>query len=233
MASSWSLEKELCGLAKAGTAQGALSRLGVISRAFPDVLIKEVEDWTRAGSETFEYRFRVVSQEGVRDVVLKAIVAFSTTRSLSEIADEWVMRRHLLESEGISTPVLYCAERALLMEEFVPHKLSAFLRATPSLQNRLTDQVIQIAAILDKLRFCPISPFGSLRTDGFSVFMVDFGQALGPPAEPVRRSGRLLREAIDWLNSCRVKGQSVDENHAKALYRRYAGDSKHEAGRWT
>jgi hypothetical protein len=232
MANSWSLKKELCGLAHAGTAKGALCRLGVISEAFPNVLIKEVENWTRTGSETFEYRFRVVSREGVRNVVLKAIVAFSTTQSLSEITHEWVVRRRLLESEGLNTPALYCAQRALLMEEFVPHKLSTFLRAAATPQNGLADQVTQIAAILDRLGFCPISPFDSLRTDGADVFMVDFGQALGPPAKSAHCSDRLLSEAIAWLNSCQAKGQSVDEDQATALYRRYA-DPKHEAGRWT
>ncbi len=233
MGSSWSLEKELCGLAKARTAQEALWRLGVVSEACPDVDIKEVRDWARTGSETFEYHFRVVSREATRDVVLKAIVAFSTTHSLCEVADEWVTRRGLLEGEGICTPTLYCAERAIFMEEFVPHKLSTFLQTNTPPQHRLTDQVIQIAAILDKLGFYPISPFANLRTDGVDVFMVDFGQTLGPTAVTAHRSNRLLREAIGWLNSCRANSQVVDENEATALYRRYADDTNHEAGRWT
>ncbi len=229
MARPWSLEKELCGLAKVRSAPKALWRLGVIGEPSPDVIIEEVQDWTRGGAETYIYRFRVVQRATVHDVLLKAIVGFSMARSLTEIADDWVVRRQLLNRQGIRTPTLYCAGRALLMEQFVPYNLADFLRETSVTTSHLNNQVIHLAAVLDKLGFCPISLFHSLRTDGADVFAVDFGQDLGPPAPGSRRDGRMLRETMQWLDGC---GQPIDEARAAALYAHYAASGKSEATRW-
>jgi hypothetical protein len=229
MASPWSLEKELCGLAKVRSLPKALWRLGVIGEPSPDVILEEVQDWTRGGAETYIYRFRVVLGGTVHDVLLKAIVGFSLTQSLTGIAQDWVERRRLLDREGIRTPKLYCAGRALLMEQYVPYNLADFLRETPAAASRLDHQVIRLAAVLDRLGFCPISLFHSLRTDGADVFAVDFGQDLGPPAPGPRRDGRMLREALSWLDGC---GQPVSEGRAVALYAHYAASGKSEATGW-
>ena len=194
MASPWSLEKELCGLAKTRSVHEALWRLGIISDPVSEAVIEEVQGWTRDGAETFTYRFRVLSPAPVKDVLLKAIVAFSTARSLTEISQEWVARRQLLELGGIRTPTLYRAQGALLVEQFIPHKLSEFLRRGPLATKGLIDQVIQFAATLERCGFCPVAAFHGLRTDGENVFAVDFGQDVGPPALTARHDGRLLRE---------------------------------------
>lgn len=229
MASPWSLEKELCGLAKVRSAPKALWRLGVISEPSPDVILQEVQDWTRGGAETYIYRFRVLFRGTVQDVLLKAVVAFSTARSLTEIADEWVARRRLLESEGVATPTLYCAKRALLMERFVPYNLADFLATASASSNDLIDQVIRFAATLDKAGFFPVAPFHGLRTDGASVFAVDVGQDLGPPTFVPRYDGRMLTEAIRWLDSC---GQEVDKDRAISLYARHVAGTKNGEGKW-
>lgn len=217
MAIPWSLEKELCGLVKATSVREALWRLGVISEPSSEAVIQEVHGWTRGGAETFIYRFRVLLPGTVNDVLLKAIVAFSTAKPLSEIGDEWVTRRRLLEHEGIRTPTLYYAGRALLVEQFIPEKLSDFLRRGRTETTRLFDQVIQYAATLEKLGFCPASLCHDLRTDGVDVFVVDFGQDLGPPALTSRRDGRLLREAIRWLKNNSASSQAIDEGRATAF----------------
>jgi hypothetical protein len=164
------------------------------------------------------------------DLLLKAVVGFSPTHSLIEVADQWVARRRLLDYEGISTPTLYCAKRALLMEQFVPHNLCDHLRRSPAAPTRLVNQVIQLTAVLDKLGFCPVSPFHSLRTDGLDVFVVDFGQDLGPPSLASRSDGRMLSEAIAWLGTC---NQPVDEGRALVIYERYVTGQKGEARGWT
>jgi hypothetical protein len=203
--------------------------LGVISEPAPDVVIEQVQDWTRGGDETYIYRFRVVLPGRVEDLLLKAIVAFSLTKPLTEIADEWVARRRLLATEGIATPTLYCAKRALLMERFIPYNLSDFLRGTPVPPSRLVGQVIRYAAVLDKLGFCALAPFHGLRTDGTDMFAIDFGQDLGPPALGPRRDGRMLAEAMRWLESC---GQSIDKDRAIGLYARRLSETKSEADGW-
>jgi len=224
MATPWTLEKELCGLTGASSVAGALGSLGILEAASPAPAIEEVHGWMRGGAETYIYRFRVVQEEIVQDVILKAIVAFSTTRSLTELGEEWVARRRLLEDEGIATPCLYRAQRALVVEQFIPEGLSGFLRRQAAEATHLFDQVFCYAATLEKHGFCPVSPFHGLRTDGRKVFAVDFGQDLGPPGLSSKRTGRLLREAIKWLAA--ASSQSIDRSRAKAIFAFHAADAK-------
>lgn len=230
MATPWTLEKELCGLVRAGGVAEALARLGIISEAGPEPRLEEVHGWMRGGGETYIYRFRVVTRDGTHDLLLKAIVAFSLTRSLTELGNEWMRRRRLLEQDGIRPPVLYHAGRALLVETYIPEKLSSFLNRGCANATLLSDEVIRYAAVLEKRGFRPVSPFHSLRTDGVNVFAVDFGQDLGPPGLASGCERRLLREAIRWLKT--VGNQSIDERHAAALYKFYA-EGKEEGLRWT
>jgi hypothetical protein len=226
MASPWTLEKELCGLVDAASMPEALCRLGIVEESSPRPAIEEVHGWKRGGAETFIYRFRVERRGTVQDVLLKAIVAFSMARSLSELGGEWVERRRLLEQAGIRTPHLYYAGRALVVEQFIPEGLSGFLRREPADTTHLLDQVIRYAATLEKHGFCPLAPFHGLRTNGTDVFAVDFGQDLGPPGCTSRRGRRLLREAIKWLNS--ASSHSIDEGRATAVYAFHAADGKSE-----
>jgi hypothetical protein len=226
MATPWTLEKELCGLVDAASVGEALCRLGIVEEPSPKARIEEVHGWKRGGAETFIYRFRVMRRGTVDDVLLKAIVAFSTARSLSELGGEWVERRRLLEEAGIRTPHLYFAGRALVVEQFIPEGLSGFLRREPANTTHLSDQVIRYAATLEKHGFCPLAPFHGLRTNGTDVFAVDFGQDLGPPGITARRGRRLLRDAIKWLKS--AGSRSVDEGRATAVYAFHATDGKNE-----
>ncbi len=224
MATPWTLEKELCGLVDTTSVGQALCRLGIVEEPLPRPKLEEVHGWRRGGAETFIYRFRVSQQSAVHDVLLKAVVAFSTVKSLNELAEEWAERRRLLEHEGIRTPRLYHAGRALVVEEFVPEGLSSFLRRRPAEATHLFDQVIRYAATLEKHGFCPLSPFHGLRTNGTDVFAVDFGQDLGPPGLSSRRGRRLLREAIKWLS--RASSQAIDESRATAVFAFHAADAK-------
>lgn len=224
MATPWTLEKELCGLTGAPSLHEALCSLGIVETPVPEPVIEEVHDWKRGGGETYIYRFRVIQDDAEQDVLLKAIVAFSISSSLTQLADERVERRRLLQDEGIATPHLYGAERALVVEQFIPQRLSGFLRRGPAQTTHLFDQVFRYAATLEKHGFCPVSPFHGLRTDGTNVFAVDFGQDLGPPGLTSRRGGRLLREAISWLAA--ASKQSIDKRRAKAVFAFHADDSK-------
>lgn len=230
MATPWTLEKELCGLAGAATAAEALVALGIVEDHLPEPRLEEVHGWMRGGAETFIYRFRATQSDSVHDVLLKAVVGFSTAKSLTEQGDEWVQRRKLLEQDGICTPRLYHAGRAIVVEQFIPEGLSGFLRRKPPETVHLFDQVFRYAATLEKHGFCPISPFHGLRTNGVDVFAVDFGQDLGPPGLVAKRGGRrLLREAIKWLT--RASSQSIDEGRAKAVYAFHAADARSEGSR--
>lgn len=226
MATPWTLEKELCGLAETASLGEALLRLGLVEEGTPEPQIEEVHGWRRGGAETFIYRF-CVAQAGVRqDVMLKAVVAFSTARTLSELGGEWLARRRLLEKEGVRTPRLFYAGRALVLEAFIPEALSSYLRRRPAESMHLFDQVIRYAATLERHGFSPLAPFHSLRTDGNDIFVVDFGQDLGPPRLTARRDKRLLREAIKWLGGAGCR--PIDERRATAVFAFHAADEKNE-----
>jgi hypothetical protein len=230
MATQWSLEKELCSLARTRSAGEALRRLGIVDDSCCDAQLEEVEGWTCVG-ESYTYRFRVLLPQTTHDLLLKAIIAFSTSRSLTELANEWLRRRQLLEGDGILTSQLYYAGRALFVEKFLPFRLSDHLKCHSEVPASLFDQVIGFAAILERHGFCPISPFHGLRTDGRDVFVTDFGQDLGPPGVTSKRNGRLLREAVQWLE--RESRRRIDRSRAKALYAFNASDKYGEDTRWT
>ena len=229
MATPWTLEKELCGLAGASCVRDALLGLGIIGEQLPEPALEEVHGWRRGGAETFIYRFRVVQDDDAHDVVLKAIVAFSTAKSLTALGEDWVARRRLLQHEGIATPQLYYSGRALVVEEFIPEGLSGFLKRRPFHSVHLFDQVIRYAATLEKHGFCPMAPFHGLRTNGTDVYAVDFGQDLGPPGLSARRGRRLLREAINWLS--KASSQAIDESRATAVFAFHVADAKNEGTR--
>jgi hypothetical protein len=216
MAVSWTLEKELCGLVKAPTVGEALRRLGLADSPAVVPRLEEVHGWRRGDAETYLYRFRVIAAPRVRDVLLKAVTAFSPSRSLTDIAEEWVHRRQLLAAGGVSTPALYFAGRALVVEDYVGEKLAVWLRRNPGDNIQLTDQVFRLAAVMERHRFVPLCAFDGLRTDGQNVYVVDFGENLGPPGARRQRSTRLLREAKRWLADACVAG--LDLRRADAVY---------------
>ena len=169
-----------------------------------------------AGRKPTSIDFKVIGAAQEHDVLLKAVTAFSTTRTLRELVDEWVCRRHLLASGGVRTPKFYFSGRGLLVEQYVEEKLAHRLRCRPANSVELTDQVFALAGTMDRLGFSPISAFNRLRTDGESVYIVDFGQDLGPPGVRRRRQKGLLSEAKHWLTS--VGNQVVDPTRARAVY---------------
>jgi hypothetical protein len=226
MAILWTLEKELRGLVKAQSINEALWKLGLTEDPNDPVTLEEVHGWRRGGAETYIYRFKVSDTRTEHDVLLKAVTAFSTTQSLSQIAQEWRHRRQLLATAGIRTPTLYFSGRALLVEQYVGEKLSHWLQHHTITDARLTDQVFRVAAVLDRHGFSPVGAFNGLRTDGECVYMVNFGGSLGPPK--VRQCEKhLLREAKQWLLN--VGRQRIDSERAEAVYKFYSdGEEQHE-----
>ena len=115
--------------------------------------LEEIHPWRRGGGETYLYRFKVIGAAQEHDVLLKAVTAFSTTRTLRELVDEWVCRRHLLASGGVRTPKFYFSGRGLLVEQYVEEKLAHRLRCRPANSVELTDQVFALAADYGPARF--------------------------------------------------------------------------------
>lgn len=227
MAVSWTLEKELRGLVHAGSTGEALYRLGLASDPAAPPRLKETHGWRRGGAETYLYRFKVIGAGQEHDVLLKAVTAFSTSRTLSELAEEWACRRRLLAAGGVCTPRCYFSGQALLVEQYIEEKLAHRLRRRPANSVELTDQVFALAGVMDRLGFSPVSTFDRLRTDGERVYIVDFGQDLGPPGIKRRRGKGLLSAAKHWLTS--VGSQGLDPTRAEAVYAFHLdGEAKNE-----
>jgi hypothetical protein len=227
MAVSWTLEKELRGLVDASTTGEALYRLGLASDPDDPPRLEETHAWRRGGAETYLYRFKVIGAAQEHHVLLKAVTAFSTTRTLSELAEEWTCRRRLLAAGGVCTPKCYFSGRALLVEQYVEEKLAHWLRRQPANSRDLTNQVFALAGVMDRHGFAPVSAFNSLRTDGESVYIVDFGQDLGPPGVKRRRGKGLLSAAKHWLTN--VGKQVVDPTRAEAVYAFHSdGEARNE-----
>ncbi len=104
----------------------------------------------------------------------------------------------------------------MVVEQYIEEKLAQRLRLRPANSVELTDQVFALAGVMDRLGFSPVSAFDRLRTDGESVYIVDFGQDLGPPGIKRRRAKGLLSEAKHWLIS--VGEQGLDPTRAEAVY---------------
>ena len=213
-----SFEKNLCDLAGAKTVRHALSRMGLISRPLAEVVLEEVQGWRPGGAETYIYRFRIVTAKQNKDLIVKAVVAFSPATSLSELTSEWIRRRRHLERGGVRTPELYFSTGAYLIEDFIPYKLSDLLRSTLKNRTSICRQVLEFAGVLEKEGFRPIGAFDDLRTDGVNVFAVDFGEDIGPPGVASRHDGQLLDDAIDWLNDNRGPGDPIEITRARTIF---------------
>ena len=91
MATPWTLEKELCGLADMVTAAKALVRLGLVDAASPSRGSRRCTAGCAAGPRRTSTGFgSCITRDAVHDLVLKAIVAFSyCRRSPSLAASGW------------------------------------------------------------------------------------------------------------------------------------------------
>jgi len=212
------IEKELLTLSGGHTIGEAALILGLLSKGQKFKAIEAPASWVRGGSETYIYPFSVVSIDGSSSpFILKAVTVFSIARSIDDILNEWVSRRKLLESTGIHVPRLLLAREGIILEEFIPYALKAFLKEQGEIDD-LVAQVFRYAGILARLGFQPIGAFHDLHTDGKNVIPVDFGEDLGPAGVSNRKTMKLYADAIDWLRKCNLH---IKEQKAKELQDTY------------
>ena len=177
----WSLEKELCRITPASSLRGALCDLGLTQH--DDMFtIRTDNDWVRGGDETYIYRFWISHEDGrISGYVIKACVAFVPGVSLDSVLREWISRRKLLAKNGVPTPKLVACGRGIVVEELIPYKLKNILVNSSSAPIDILRQLATFAGVLSKLGFEPVDAFHDLRSRGYDVVIVDFGQDLGPP----------------------------------------------------
>lgn len=159
----------------------ALTALGVLRRPVAEPNLEVLTDWHRGGAETYVLQFRVhTSYEDVQ-LALKACVAFSPGRSATEVANDWLTRRHALAKAGVSTPRLFGASRGTLLEEWIPYDaLDRIATASEPARRGLLQQAGFIIGTCGLLGFRPVS-LADWRSRGTDLVVIDFGQDLGPP----------------------------------------------------
>lgn len=205
--SEWSLEGELRSAAQAPDVHTALRELGVLTLEEEIEDIVPLGDWQRGGAETYIYRFDVLAlpPRTIR-LILKALVPHPAAETVGAAIRSRVQRRALLAGEGVKVPRLYFAGHGSMLEEFIPHNLvECFKRwEWESSDHRRfgVDLLVELyiyANALDRLGFAPIAPFVDLRTDGRSVFVIDYGQDLGPAFVATVRNAACWESVRDFL----------------------------------
>jgi hypothetical protein len=216
--SKWSIEKDLIKLSKQSNLQTATIKLGLLNEGENLGNIKGAASWVLGGSETYIYPFSVISEDGLhRNFILKAVTAFSPANSLDEILAEWITRRKLLEDSGVRAPRLHFAGEGVVLEEFIPYALKDVLQRDLE-TDHLIHELFEYASTLSKLGFVPIAAFDDLRTDHTHIFVIDFGEDLGPAHQEEPGSMNLYWKALEWLNKCGLVIEDEQSDILKANY---------------
>lgn len=179
----------------------SLNAIGIQIPEYHKTFITGDRDWKRLGGETFVFRIFIINPEFRLGIVMKACVAgFPVSCTMSD----WLDRRNFLNNHGISTPVLYAHDKATLIEEYIPNTLSSILKSPNPLKNKsITQQLSNLAQILDDEGFRPLKLIPDLRSRGNDVVVVDFGFDLGPPGSSVAKekaAQRLLNQELLKIN---------------------------------
>jgi hypothetical protein len=214
----WTLENELCDILSIKSIPAALAVAGIIESQDQFEGLSCISDWHRSGAETHLYIFDVLSNTNSRRIVLKACTPTApTSRSIDQILNEWIARRNLTASHGISVPKLYGRGKGILLEEYIPYTLQEVLSETNNMS-----AVVDAASLLgtlSRLGFEPISTLTDLRSRGTDAVLVDFGSDLGQPSS---RRPSTEREFADISALNRVfRGGTL--NLASAIETAYRG----------
>lgn len=202
--SKWSIESELCKIAETNDIEAALYKLSILETTEGLLNYQITRDWERSGAETYTFEFVVNTTNGKRiPLILKALVSYSPASTLEDELGQLIKRRQLLESYGVVTPTLYYSGRGVWLEQWVPYSLKdrmSQILSNETISEKIISQLFTFAIALDELGFRPIAPFDDLRTDDNQVFVIDFGQDMGPPS--MEMGDHLCEKSlIDWLDS--------------------------------
>lgn len=197
MTVSWTLEGELAKLAGTGELASALTILGIIDPN-QEFVIDTVQDWYRSGAETYSLRFSVSNWSRRCEFIMKACVAYGGRTSLKDIFANWLSRRSLVDSLGVSAPRLYVAGNAILVEEYIPLGLVDAL-ASGEHREAILRSIGRTAGLLVSAGFVPLSAH-DWRSRGDDVVLIDFGQDLGPPDVGNGSEAGLLSEVLDHVD---------------------------------
>lgn len=161
--------------------QKGLIRLGMLNSSEDLLSFKDREGWYRGGSEsycaTFEFTAGTHGKKRCVVVLVKAIVSLVHP---DYIWRQWVRRIGRLSDFGVRTPRIFSYWRGLIFQEFVPFDLSCYLSSMPLEDvSHLTRQHQAVRAALERAGFLVTGLDHNLRTDGKTIYLVDFGEDIG------------------------------------------------------
>ena len=152
-----------------------LANAGLIEKSTDSYELFPHHGWRRLGGESYVMDFSIVTETDQKRLVSKACIKIPP----AAVMQEWLERRSLLKSNGLSTPYLYALRDATLLEEYIPFTLGeAYKDANQETQSVLKTQFIEAYTKLHELGFQPMS-LHDVRSRGDDVVFVDFGEDLG------------------------------------------------------
>jgi hypothetical protein len=220
---NWSIEKELLKLSGESRIDQAVVSLGLVPEGQHLGQIEGTSSWISSGSETYLYHFAIVYNSGDRrELILKAVTTFCPASSLESKLKEWIFRRGILSERGIFVPQLFFSGHGVILEEFIPRALGDVLCQAES-HDKLLSELFYYAGTLLRLGFSPIEAFADLRTDGNHVYVVDFGEDLGPISVDDSNPLDLYTLAVRAVRSYGtvLSFDQLSNYHAKFLLGRY------------
>jgi hypothetical protein len=139
--------------------------------------VELLHDWAQLGGETFSADFLLHLPESDVHLFAKACIKYFPI----ETVDEWLVRRRVLEENGVTVPKLYARDRAVIIEEFIPYSLiEAFSIADEAGKEILRQAFVDTYKRVTSAGFGPFS-LHDARSHGENVVLVDMGEDIGSP----------------------------------------------------
>ena len=180
---------------------------------------EELLEWGRRGAETYTAaaHVRFLSQDVEHDLRFLSKAFLSSAMPIDERLNILLARREDLCSLGIHVPDLYSSGGGCLHEAFIPFSL---LETFTPHDTDLLDRLAFIAATLDMNHYHPMDFPGDIRTDGASLFYVDFGSDLGG-----RMATPSAQAKAQLLRLYGPRQAEADECYALHVLRRARGET--------
>jgi len=169
--------------------------------------------WQAIGSETFSTRAfcTYATKTDIKDCrfLLKALVGMNPSGQQKV----WTSRRNMLMQMGIGVSQWFSCSSATITEPYYEYGHDTFFKLG------FLSALAEVAGLLDGLGFRTLDYISDMRSDGHSLYYIDFGFDLGEPSETV------TSHALNRLRSfCQDHDETVPESiyeSAQVVSRRY------------
>lgn len=139
-------------------------------------MYSDISEWYRSGAETFmttaEVEYSNSSTTVYSKFVVKALVNFCPEEQLNS----WKKRREFLHKIGIPVSKWIDTYSCSIIEPYYALDKEAFIALN------FVNELSKIAALLDIHGFFSLKFIDDIRSDGTSLYYIDFGSDLGEPS---------------------------------------------------